>query len=249
MLQPYAHHALVMGRLVGTVLTTTELAGAFSASIAKITAAIQEVPNDGPLDPIILNSLRRQFDRMSSLLAKPNTTFDEVRQSCTELSNRLYDALIEEQFLHVPVEMARLYNGGSLFGEEVEAKFQKISEDIIEAAKCLALGRYTASVFHLMRVMENAVKTLGTKLSVTVIDKNNVDIEWGKILANLSGPIEKMPKGDEKEKWSAAHSLLVHVKIAWRNPTMHPKQTYTEEQAKEIFSATRAFMNSMTSLI
>jgi hypothetical protein len=60
-----------------------------------------------------------------------------------------------------------------------------------------------------------------------VVDKNNVDLEWGKILSNMSPPIEAMPKGNEKKEWSAAFTLLMHVKQAWRNPTMHPKQTYT----------------------
>ena len=108
------------------------------------------------------------------------------------------------------------------------------------------LGRYTASVFHLMRAMEIVVSSLGVK---TVIDKNNTDLEWGKILSNLKTPIEAMPKGKEKDDWSAALTLLVHVKQAWRNPTMHPKKTYTEEHAKEIFFATRSFMISLSALV
>ena len=136
-----------------------------------------------------------------------------------------------------------------LFGNEVEAKFSQISEDISEAGKCLALGRYTASVFHLMRTLEATLKVLGDKLGVTVIDKHNSDLEWGIILANIKVAVDKIPKSVEKTNWSSVASLLTHVKIAWRNRTMHPKQTYTEEEAKEIFAASRAFMRSLTSLV
>jgi hypothetical protein len=74
-------------------------------------------------------------------------------------------------------------------------------------------------------------------------------LEWGKILSNLRAPIEAMPKGEVKESWSNAFALLLHAKIAWRNPTMHPKQTYTTEQAMEIFAAFKAFIGSLTLLV
>jgi len=168
----------------------------------------------------------------------------------TAMNNVLRDEFISRKVIVISRDAEKLYAPlTSLFGDEVEAKFSGQSEDIAEAGKCIALGRYTASVFHLMRAMEAVVGVLGAKLNVTIVDKNNMDLEWGKILSNLSAPIEAMPKGKEKEDWSEAFTLLVHVKQAWRNPTMHPKQTYTEEQAKEIFAATRSFMNSLTPLV
>lgn len=45
-----------------------------------------------------------------------------------------------------------------LFGMEAEARIPKAANDISEAGKCFATGRYTASVFHLMRAMEAAVQ-------------------------------------------------------------------------------------------
>ena len=55
-----------------------------------------------------------------------------------------------------------------LFGAAVEAKFPEMSEDISEAGKCLALNRATASVFHLMRIMEIAVQRFGDKIGVAL---------------------------------------------------------------------------------
>jgi len=171
--------------------------------------------------------------------------------SLDELYNRLRDALEERLFLAVPSELAIFYQQTTpLFGEAVDNAFPgTIVEDVSEAGKCLALGRGTATVFHLMRVLEAAVHRLGEKLGVTVVDKHNADLEWGKILANMKTPIEAMAKGKSKDDWSEAFTMLVHVKQAWRNPTMHPKQTYTAEEAKAIFEAVRVFMRHLASLV
>ena len=51
----------------------------------------------------------------------------------------------------------------------------------------------------------------------------------------MKAPIEAKPKDDPtKTDWSEVQSLLFHVKDAWRNTTMHPKQTCTLEEAGEV---------------
>jgi hypothetical protein len=137
-----------------------------------------------------------------------------------------------------------------LFGTEVEATFgQAVDEEISEAGKCLAVDRTTACVFHLMRAMELVVRALGKKLDVTIIDKNNTDLEWGKILANMKVPIEKMQAGPQRDRWSGRLTLLYHVNKAWRSDTMHPKKTYTEAEARAVFDAVGAFMKDLVPLL
>jgi hypothetical protein len=58
-----------------------------------------------------------------------------------------------------------------------------------------------------------------------------------------------MPKGKKKDEWSHCHANLYHVKQAWRNPTMHPRETYTQEQAREVFATVRTFMEQLQTLI
>lgn len=194
---------------------------------------------------------RIRDDAIGGAAGSPISAFAEkLRPMVADLNLRVWDELRGRFFLTMPSGDVALYKQTEpLFGDVVAEKFPHASEDISEAGKSISLGRYTASVFHLMRAMEIAVKALGLKLAVTVVDKDNVDLEWGKIVANLRGPVDQMPKGGTKEKWSEAIVLLVHVKQAWRNPTMHPKQTYTEEEAKEIFSSARSFMRFLSSLV
>lgn len=119
------------------------------------------------------------------------------------------------------------------------------TEDIEEAQKCLALGRYTACVFHLMRVMERGVHTVVTQLGVTISGKDGRTRTWRSIATDLAEKVKRMPHGEERIKWASIASMLHHVNDAWRNPTNHPKSTYTETQAHEIFGAVRGFMRRL----
>jgi HEPN domain-containing protein len=130
------------------------------------------------------------------------------------------------------------------FGVNVENAFPNAIEDIAEAARCLAFGLTTAVVFHLMRAMELAVQAFASHLGVT-----NVEKEWGKLLSDIRAKVEAMPKGDTRDKWSESHTHLYHVKQAWRNVTMHPKRTYTEQEAKAVFDAVSSFMRHLAPLV
>jgi uncharacterized protein YwgA len=72
--------------------------------------------------------------------------------------------------------------------------------------------------------------------------------DWGILLSEINKKIESMPKGAEKNNWSQVHANLYHVKQAWRNETMHPKATYTEEEAREVFDAMKAFSRHLASM-
>jgi hypothetical protein len=202
------------------------------------------------LSDIDLAMTRLSTQRLRDYINSDVITSQECIQYTIESLRRLEDEVETKYMICLAPHEASLFDSPLVNYDELALNaFPSSMEDVSEAGKCLAVGRYTASVFHLMRAMESILKVLGQKLNITVIDKNNTDLEWGKILSNLSAPIAAMQKGKEKDDWSAAQSLLVHVKQAWRNPTMHPKRTYTEEQANEIFTATRSFMNSLSALV
>jgi HEPN domain-containing protein len=167
-----------------------------------------------------------------------------MRYELHDLRSRLDDELNEEQFLHVPAYLLKYYSALDLFGLEIAEAFISLNEDLENAGKCLAVGQPTACIFHLMRAMEGAVQALCVKLSIT-----NVEREWGKLLSDLHKAIEQMPKSPGRDEWSQVHANLYHVKQAWRNDTMHPKQTYTSEQAEEIFEAVRIFLRQLAGFV
>lgn len=194
-----------------------------------------------------LRSVSRQCQRIADYIhdEKEEVTHVRLRQMLIDVLQRTGDDLEGRFFLVVPPEYVDLYRQQTpIFGAVVADKFPRASEDVSEAGKCLALDRSTACVFHLMRAMEGAVQALSTKLSIPKPER-----EWGKLLSDISTKIEAMPKGDERNRWSQSFTHLYHVKQAWRNDTMHPKQTYTFAEAKAIFDAVKVFMHHLATLI
>jgi hypothetical protein len=189
-----------------------------------------------------------------------NITGDKVRlleQQIRFLQNManllavgIQDSLAGEEFLMVAANKRGYFKQSSpVFGDVAADKFAEAAEDIEEACKCFALDRYTATVFHLQRAMEAVVQKLGAKLNVTIVDKDDKDLSWGIIAGNMKTHVDAMPKGALKDRWSEALSLLYHVKQAWRNPTMHPKKTYTDAQAKDVLDAIGSLIRYLATLL
>jgi hypothetical protein len=174
----------------------------------------------------------------------------EIIRLWADLKNRITDELNGRITLSIPRGDAEQYQNVTPFGVKVAEKFERALTDMQEASKCLALDRPTACVFHLMRVMEYAVQRFGKKLGVKLTDTKT----WQKILNELNAPIKQMPEQSTREKkrkedYAALHAHLFNVKLAWRNPVMHPKATYTPAEARDVFNHVDTFMRHLAMLI
>jgi hypothetical protein len=149
------------------------------------------------------------------------------------------------QFMYLPPEQAKCYDKPELFGTAVNSKFPGIQFDMIEAGNCYAVGRATACVFHLMRIMETGVQEFGKKLGVSLVNEKN----WQNILDEANKAIRTLPKGPTTVEMSHAAANLYAVKLAWRNEVMHPKDTYTLEEADNLIRQVRAFMQQLAKII
>jgi hypothetical protein len=133
-----------------------------------------------------------------------------------------------------------------VFGKDVVDKFPNTITDMFEAGNCYALGRNTACVFHLMRLMEAAAQSFGVKLGVTLAG----ELVWQKILDRLNPIIKGMDhKHPLTVQYAAIQAHLYNVKVAWRNEVMHPKATYDELEALDIFNHVRAFLAQLVNVL
>lgn len=135
-----------------------------------------------------------------------------------------------------------------IFGTEVRAKFPSAIYDIDEAAKCLALGRHTACVFHLMRAMEVVLKAVSACLGLAAPRNPN----WGTWLDPIKTEIQRRsPVGSRKwaknDFFQDVYMRIDAIKDAQRNQTMHVESIYTEDEASLIFKNTQAFMQKIAS--
>ena len=185
---------------------------------------------------------------------KTSLTAGQLKEAVVQLQDRMRDELDNVYFLHVPFEKARVYYNPHPFGEAVSNKFPRAITDMQEASKCLALARYTACVFHLMRVMEIGVQHLGKKLKIP----DTHEKEWQAILNSVNGALRRMSnpptpltsrKKAVRDRYAKAAAHLENVKNAWRNNVMHPKASYTAEEAEEVFQAVKTYMQHLATIL
>lgn len=187
------------------------------------------------------------------LMCQKNITQNELAQVIGDfkvLSHLIVEELKNLTFMYLGAKNSELYNNPlDFFGEQILESFPESQFDLEEAGKCYSLGRFTASVFHLMRAMESAVEPLAKKLNVTIKNKYHERLSWGVVNSNLKDSIAALPKGEDKDSWEKVNILLHGVNRAWRTKTAHPVATYTKEQANDIRNAVCGFMNEMSERI
>jgi len=178
--------------------------------------------------------------------ASPTTNLGEFAQRLGTLMERMHDELSEVVCLRLDSGRQDYWQQPDLFGEEVTRAFPSATYDIEEAGNCYALGRNTATVFHLMRVMEVSLRALGRKVGVT-----GTHAGWQNVMAKTKARLElrhddpRAFQGEERQFIADAQAQLTAVQHAWRNPTMHVERTYDDDKTEQILHAVRYFMRHL----
>jgi hypothetical protein len=210
---------------------------------AVCRASYEKIRLDGVA--IGLHSAIDQLDRIESAFERkaPALGFGELDTLEVDLANRITDELERALLLHVDHSASKYYGLTSPFGEAVLAAFPSSIIDIEEAGNCLALGRATACVMHLMRVIEGGVQVLAKSLNMASEFKT-----WDTIIKKMRSELEtaypQMDPAMKSKREFYAHALdrLTAVKDALRNPTMHARVHYDPDRAEEVYRAVRSFM-------
>jgi len=155
-----------------------------------------------------------------------------------------------------PKEQSYFAPRDPLFGAEFAVKFlSQGAFELDEAAKCLALSRPTACVFHLMRVMEIGIRAVARCLNIPDPTRP-AERNWGSILGEIhkdlnahggSAPTKTWTVAGDRELFEGAYASLDAVRVAWRNPTMHVEKKYTEYEAEHVLVAVKGFMMKLAS--
>jgi hypothetical protein len=198
-----------------------------------------------------MNRISREFEEYNK---KKDTLSEQEKKRHSDLTveltrglqERIQDEMNERLFLYVPSDDAELYKTAESYLEKpVIDKWPNLIEDSSESVKCFALSRYTACIFHLMRVMEFGVQKLGDKLTVKLTE----ELYWQTILDRADKAIRALDqKAEETKKLASVSANLYNVKLAWRNEVMHPKATYTKEEAKRVLDSVQSFMAELASV-
>ncbi len=244
---------LRLGSASGIVFTAKSMSSAFAEAgdSGKLIQSLGLMELNQDLSLLDLKLTKMACQRLVDLLKDdPSVSIDEILSSLVQLITRFKDELKDRKFMMIKSAHEQYYDVyGTILGEEVLRELPQLAQDAEEAGNCFALGRYTACVFHLMRVMERCVQKMGEELGLAELI--TYDLEWQKILNKIRGAVKQKCPGEKDPERVRHESVISHletVKIAWRNPTMHPKQTYTEEQAGEVLMAVKAFVRNFVQL-
>jgi hypothetical protein len=175
----------------------------------------------------------------------------------SSIISTLYSSVVSEFegrcVIGIGLQGAKLYEPNEpVFGPQVSINFGSMAYDIEEAAKCLALGRSTASAFHSIRSLESAIRAISRCLGIPDPTKA-ADRGWVKLLNAVKSEIDRRwpmssnrLSGDGK-LFEEAYGALAAMRNPYRNATMHLDQKYTEEEAKHIFEIVKGFMMKLAS--
>jgi hypothetical protein len=177
-------------------------------------------------------------EEFAEKLKKKKATHQDVKDQAKDISRRLEHELSLRTLLVIKTERIRFFEPSEPpFGQEVADKLPLAIPDIEDAGRCLAFMQGTAAVFHLMRVMEAGLKSLGSLLGIPYAPS------WESYITQIDAKIAAKHK-TKSVKWKADEPFyrdilgdLQSIKIAWRNPTMHIVRRYSPDEAEDIFRA------------
>lgn len=179
-------------------------------------------------------------------------THSRVSFQMEELFETIRGELNRREVLIVDAGDGRYYDKEALFGRAVFDAFPSARDDIKEAGNCLACGRATAVVFHLMRCAEIGLRVLAWDRRVKFVKRPHVPIEyrqWEEILTELERKerkIEQFPvRAARDAQFAFYHGAMVELrafKNLYRNRTAHPREIYDMHQARSAMQHVTAFM-------
>jgi hypothetical protein len=179
-------------------------------------------------------------------------TCGEAHAMLRDLRERFEDDLNRHVFLELTESESSVYSDPLKEWSDVVGRFYKITFDIQETAKCFALGRYGAAVFHVMLVAEFGVIQAAKVFNVAG-DKPG----WG-CLDRLQRINDK--KWSDKSELEQKHSkflegllpLAFAMKESWRHKMDHIDNKiewmdtdFSPEVASDIILATAGFMRRL----
>lgn len=198
----------------------------------------------------------RSAERLKAELGTSGSlpTYQRVSDGLGDIESRFADHLDDIVLLVVPAGPAGLFGDASMVvgSEDIVLSFPSATFDIEEAAKCLALSRPTAAVFHAMRILEIGLAALSRHLCIPDPSKN--DRSWGSILKAIRGrldeiwPAKQRVVGSKGAELESLFATLDAAKNPWRNQTMHVEGVYTEADAQHIVSCSFKFMEKLAAL-
>jgi hypothetical protein len=232
-----------------------------------------------PADPNYLKNVVKMLNRLyhlgkamgldSSLLAHIDSLYNEInvedcqipavtiRTKLDCISDGIQENLNSRKFMFIPSDQFYYWGNATIFGDDFSNEFPEAARfEALEVGNCFAAGRWTASVFHSMRVAEYGLRKLAKSLKVNIIDRGkNCPLEygdWHTVITAIRGKIadaRKLPAGPKKtealRRYSDAADHCEYMKDIWRNEISHTRRAYSKAECLGAIDRVRGFIQSI----
>jgi hypothetical protein len=217
-----------------------------------------------------LHKLGAAIELDSSLLAQISDLRGETESGTCALAAMLLrdrlatiikgvnDNLRSRKFMYVPRDQAAYWDNIDLFGDDFIIGFPRAALlEMMEAGNCYSAGRWTACVFHSMRVAEYGLRILAKRLNVTITHKGKqCPLEYGDWNTVITGIKKKIADirqnqkvGPKREQalqfFSDAADHCEYMKDIWRNEISHTRRRSTKSESLAALNRVRDFVTPL----
>jgi hypothetical protein len=196
-------------------------------------------------------NLKPVHDRISSINRRLTfgLTQHELSEEYRVLRETIDVGLKGHLIYRYPAEKAEVLRRWTTDWQAALKAFPSAGADVKASVDLWAMHHSTASVFHLMRVLEHGLRALALHLEKT-FDVQTWQVIIDQIESQIKALSKSLPPGPQK---SARLQFLSEVakefsffKDGWRNHVMHNRVTYNDEQARSVMDHVRSFMNRLS---
>lgn len=254
-LEPYAKTFYDLGWLMArnaTLYGYDEGDRALQAAEVNVTRKLVEIVQS-IAERLMLGGTLRECAKLHLMLGAMASRRNAVLSALDILQERFYVDISSCEFLFIPPGRAPLYSYPLERWGEVPNRFPSTTADIEQASQCLALGRSTAAVFHLMRVLEKGLHALGRRLRIPMTPTISYE-QWQTICGQIESTIRhkyslttKGPrKAADQEFYSGAVALFQHFNAGWRIHVAHSRRSYNKAEAAALYEHVTVFMQHIS---
>lgn len=176
-------------------------------------------------------------------------TLESIRSAVQEVDHIVRDELAKRELFFVPSDRAHFYNEPLSGWGELEKAFPSAVFDAEEAAKCLALDRGTACVFHCMRILQIGMASMARAMNASIT--NPEDQNWSRVIESINARLREVQPGyakasemseDDRRFFAQPALQFMYFKDAFRNYVMHRPMKFDAKGAESVFNHTRETM-------
>jgi len=213
--------------------------GLIKSALSVIDQALKLLHLLEGVSPNVIQHIEEVGQVYSVVGASPSTALSEM----LSIGNMVRRELEVRKFLLIPSPDDKKVRQAKPFGNAVYFAFPSARVELTNAGTAFAVELYTASVFHLMRATEIALRALCNDRGITSIKNAPVDMmQWETIIKALETETQQIVnwpnslgkiKVQAEEFYNGATGHFRGIKDEWRNHVAHTRTDYLRSRAEE----------------